>query len=115
MFRDRQMSMANRVIEFNNGVKIRVLNRISEGQYADVYKVMRNTDNKFFALKKLRLLEDNTNAFTNLKNELSTLGKVDKNNPHLVKMIEKYETKLNGGSQRDVEVYLLQELCPSKL
>ena len=51
--------MANKVVELGNGVKYKVMNRISEGQFADVYKVMRVSDNQFFAVKKLRLLEGN--------------------------------------------------------
>ena len=64
--------MANKVVEMGNGVKYKVMNRINEGQFADVYKVMRISDNQFFAVKKLRLLDGNQDAVKNLKNELKT-------------------------------------------
>ena len=82
--------MANKVVELGNGVKYKVMNRISEGQFADVYKVMRVSDNQFFAIKKLRLLEGNQDAITNLKNELTTFKSIDQSNEHIVKVFDKH-------------------------
>ena len=106
--------MANKIVDLGNGIQFKVMNRISEGQFADVYKVIRKSDNQFFALKKLRLLEGNLEAVKNLQNELRTLSKLDKTNDHIVKVVYKHETRIDGGSPGDKEVYLVMELCPGK-
>ena len=94
-------------------MKVKVLDKIGEGAYADVFWVQRLSDNKFFALKKLRLVRDNHDAMCNFKNENQTSRRLGKHS-NIVELHEIVENKAFEGQPGDKEVFLLYELCPSK-
>ena len=77
-------------------MKVKVLDKIGEGAYADVFRVQRLGDNKFFALKKLRLVRDNHDAINNFKNEHSTSKRLGKHS-NIVELHEVVENKAFEG------------------
>lgn len=72
--------------------------------------MQRFVDGTYFAIKKIRLLQGNTDAKSHLDNELYAGKKLGKH-PHIVQLIDSKENKLKTGSGNDKEVYLLFELC----
>ena len=104
--------MTNRTVDLSS-MKVKVLDKIGEGAYADVFRVQRMSDNKFFALKKLRLVRDNYDAIANFKNENMTSKRLGRHE-NIVELIEIVENKAYDGQPGDKEVFLLYELCPSK-
>ena len=77
-------------------MKVKVLDKIGEGAYADVFRVQRVGDNKFFALKKLRLVRDNYDAIKNFKNENTTSRRLGKHS-NIVELHEVVENKAFEG------------------
>lgn len=64
-----------------------------------------------FAIKKVRLLQGNADAYTHVQNECYAASKLQKHN-NIVQLFEKSEHALVNGKSGDREVYLLYELCP---
>ena len=87
--------MANRTVDLST-MKVKVLDKIGEGAYADVFRVQRLSDNKFFAMKKLRLVRDNHDAATNFQNEKLTLSRLGRHD-NIVQLIEMVENKAYQG------------------
>ena len=112
MYRQSTVSLTNRTVDLTQ-MKVKVLDKIGEGAYADVFRVQRVSDNQFFALKKLRLVRDNKDALNNFKNENTTSRRLGKH-CNIVELHEIVENKAFEGQSGDKEVFLLYELCPSK-
>ena len=112
MHRQSTAVLTNRTLDLSS-MKVKVQDKIGEGAFADVFRVQRVLDHKFFALKKLRLVRDNHDAINNFKNENLTSSRLGRHE-NIVELVEMVENKAFEGQPGDREVFLLYELCPSK-
>lgn len=71
-----------------------ILSKIGEGSYSSVYKVRRLTDNKTYALKKVKLLNLKEKEKDNALNEIRLLASI--NHPNVISYKEAFwEKKAN--------------------
>lgn len=56
-----------------------VKSKLGEGAYSIVYKVIRNTDNKVYALKKVKLMNLSEKEKLNALNEVRILASIQSN------------------------------------
>ena len=110
--RKPSLSLKDKIVELE-GVKYVVIDQIDDGSYSDVYKVQRFSDERIFAIKKIRILNGNRAAQNHLQNELNAIQKLGQH-PNIVKLFETKEQLIKNGSPGDKEVYMLFELCPGK-
>ena len=108
------MSLKNRIVDVD-GVKYQVMDLIDDGNFSDVYRVQKFVEGTFYAIKKIRVMQGNTDAQSHLDNEIYTGQKLGKH-PNIIELIDKKESQLKSGTgneknRNDKEVYLLYELC----
>jgi NIMA (never in mitosis gene a)-related kinase 1/4/5 len=71
-----------------------ILSKIGEGSYSSVYKVRRLTDNKTYALKKVKLLNLKEKEKDNALNEIRLLASI--RHPNIISYKEAFwEKKAN--------------------
>lgn len=57
----------------SNLKKFKILNKIGQGSFGNIYKVLRNADNKIYALKEISLDNDNSKYL----DEIEILASID--------------------------------------
>ena len=80
--------MTHNIIFYYNMNQFKIIHKLGEGSFGIVYKVVRKTDHKQYALKQINLQKMGYEEKNNALNEVRLLASL--NHPHVVKFLEAF-------------------------
>lgn len=88
---EEDVSIVNKFMQARTTIEdFKIIQKLGEGSYSTVYKVVRKQDGKIYSLKKVRIIEGlSDKERENSINEVRILASI-KNNPNVVRYFEAF-------------------------
>ena len=84
-------SLVGKTIDLK-AMRVKVIEKIAEGKHGDMFRVLRLSDQKEFALKRMSISKDMKAAHQAYRNEIATRKRLGKH-PNIVELVEVIETQ----------------------
>ena len=92
------------MVDIQSRPNYKIIDRLGNGAYGTVYKILDTNDNKTYALKKIELDNEIEKNISIIENESNILKSVD--NPNIIKFYDCFREKNS--------FYILMEFCEYK-